>query len=52
MYYAIQEVANGNYSGSHSINVQVNGERTMRIYTVTWTNGEGKIVIDRQDIFK
>jgi hypothetical protein len=39
----------GYTSGSHTINVQVQGEATLRVYEVIWNN-DGTIEITREDV--
>ena len=48
MQYAIDQIDQGYTTGSFSINVQVQGEPTLRVYEVTWDSSIGKIEITRE----
>jgi hypothetical protein len=50
---AEREIDSGNFIGESIMRVQVNGETTVRVYTVSWNcdeKGDGNITVDRQDV--
>ena len=50
MDFAFEQITNGNASGTHSVNIQVNGETFVRRYTVTWSGCGNSIIINRENI--
>jgi hypothetical protein len=53
--YALQQITQGNHTGSYSVNVQVQGEATMRVYQVEWNSADddaldSNIIVNRDDV--
>ena len=52
LQYAEDEIDHKNFNGNHQVRIKVDGEDTLRIYTVTWqcdNEGNGTINMDRED---